>query len=148
MHLLQRPVLIYVDQCWSMDFFSDNLFNEGRFQALTVGDNFSRECRAFDVGKSLKDEDVVDVMEALRVLSNRLPKRVQTDNGSEFLSKTGIWAYENNVTMDFSQPEKPTDNTFIESFNGSLRDGVLTFTGFFHWKTRKKNSTSGEEISS
>lgn len=80
-------------------------------------DNFSRECLAIHAGKSLKGEDVARVMEALRVLDKRLPVRIQTNNGSEF-----ILAYEHGVTMDFSRPGKPTDNPFIESFNGSLRD--------------------------
>ena len=42
-----------IDQCWSMDFVSDNLFNGTRFRALTVVDNFSRECVAIHAGKSL-----------------------------------------------------------------------------------------------
>ncbi len=87
-HRQQRPVLTGVDQCWSMDFVSDNLFNGRRFRALTVVDNFSRECVAIHVGKSLKGEDVVSIVEALRVLDKRLPVRIQTDNGSEFISKS------------------------------------------------------------
>jgi putative transposase len=95
-------------------------------------------------GKSLKGEDVVRVMEALRVLDKRLPARIQTDNGSEFISKSlDKWAYEHGVTIDFSRPGKPTDNAFIESFNGSLRDECLTFTGSCHWKMRRTNSTTG-----
>ncbi|MFL9151012.1 IS3 family transposase [Escherichia coli] len=129
-HRQQRPSLTYIDQCWSMDFVSDSLFNGRRFRALTVVDNFSRECLAIHAGKSLKGEDVVRVMEALRVLDNRLPVRIQTDNGSEFISKSlDKWAYEHGVTMDFSRPGKPTDNPFIESFNGSLRDECLNI----HW---------------
>ena len=102
---------------------SDNLFNGRRFRALTIIDNFSRECLAIHTGKSLKGEDVVGVMEGFRVLGKRLSVRIQTDNGSEFISKSlDKWAYEHGVTMDFSRPGKPTDNPFIESFNGSLRD--------------------------
>ncbi|MCS3434293.1 transposase InsO family protein [Klebsiella sp. BIGb0407] len=93
-HRQQRPVLTHVDQCWSMDFVSDNLFNGRRFRALTVVDNFSRECLAIHAGKSLKDDDVVRVMEAIRLLDNPLPVRIQTDNGSEFISKSlDKWAY-------------------------------------------------------
>ncbi|HBW2290169.1 TPA: IS3 family transposase [Klebsiella pneumoniae] len=129
-HRQQRPVLSGVDQCWSMDFVSDNLFNGRRFRALTVVDNFSRECVAIHAGKSLKGEDVVGVMERLRVLGKRLPVRIQTDNGSEFISKSlDKWAYQHGVTMDFSRPGKPTDNPFIESLNGSLRDECLNI----HW---------------
>lgn len=109
---------------------SDNLFNGRRFRALTVVDNFSRECVAIHVGKSMKGEDVVGVMEGFRVLGKRLPVRIQTDNGSEFISKSlDKWAHEHGVTMDFSRPGKPTDNPFIESFNGSVRDECLNI----HW---------------
>ena len=53
------------------------------------------------------------------------PKRIKVDNGSEFISKVlDKWAYENNVELDFSRPGKPTDNPFIESFNGSLEMNV------------------------
>ena len=52
-HRQQRPVLTGIDQCWSMDFVSDNLFNGTRFRALTVVDNFNRECVAIHAGKSL-----------------------------------------------------------------------------------------------
>ncbi len=109
---------------------SDNLFNGTRFRALTVVDNFSRECVAIHAGKSLKGEYVVGVMERLRVLGKRLPVRIQTDNGSEFILKSlDKWAYEHGFTMDLSRPGKPTDNPFIESFNGSLRDECLNI----HW---------------
>ncbi len=61
------------------------------------------------------------MMERLQVLGKRLPVRIQTDNGSEFISKSlDNWAYEHGVTMDFSRPGKPTDNPFIESFNECL----------------------------
>lgn len=58
---------------------SDNLFNGRRFRALTVVDNFSRECLTIHAGKSLKREDVISVMEGRRGLGKRLPVRIQTD---------------------------------------------------------------------
>lgn len=58
------------------------------------------------------------------------PERIQVDNGSEFISKAlDQWAYDNGVTLDFSRPGKPTDNPYIESFNGSFRDECLNL----HW---------------
>ena len=51
--------------------------------------------------------------------------------GPEFISKAlDRWAYENGVTLDFSRPGKPTDNAFVESFNGRLRDECLNETLF------------------
>ncbi len=50
--------------------------------------------------------------------------------GSEFSGRlVDLWAYANKVTMQFSRPGKPTDNAFIEAFNGSLRDECLNV----HW---------------
>jgi putative transposase len=70
-------------------------------------------------------------MERIKQLRGVVPKRIQVDNGSEFISKVlDKWAYENEVTLDFSRPGKPTDNTFIESFNGSFRDECLNVNWF------------------
>ena len=129
-HRLDRPELSSIDQCWSMDFVADQLFDGRKIRALTVVDNFSRQCVAIHVGQSLKGTDVVAVMDRLRVEFAGVPKRIQVDNGSEFISKAlDLWAYEHGVTLDFSRPGKPTDNPFIESFNGSFRDECLNA----HW---------------
>ena len=69
-------------------------------------------------------------MEALKHENGWIPQRIQVDNGSEFISKDfDRWAYENKVLLDYSRPGKPTDNPFIESFNGSFRDECLNI----HW---------------
>ena len=94
-------------------------------------DNFSRECIAIQVGQSLKGADVVKVLSEIKIYHGIVPKRIQVDNGSEFISKeVDKWAYENNVTLDFSRPGRPTDNPFIESFNGSFRDECLNINWF------------------
>lgn len=112
-HRQERPAVTAADQCWSMDFVADNLFNGRRIRALTVVDNFSRECPAIEVGQGLRGDDVVAVMARLKQLQRRVPEQFQTDNGSEFISKAlDKWAYENGVTIDFSRPGKPTDNAF------------------------------------
>lgn len=129
-HRMERPENTSLHQCWSMDFVQDQLFDGRRFRCLTVVDNFSRYCHAIRVGKSIKGIDVVEVMEELKKQNGVLPQRIQVDNGSEFISKEfDKWAYENKVTLDYSRPGKPTDNPFIESFNGSFRDECLNM----HW---------------
>ena len=129
-HRLERPSDVGLHQVWSMDFVSDALFDGSRFRALTIVDNCSRECLAIMVGKSLRGSDVVEALEALRCTRGLTPMRIQTDNGSEFISKEmDRWAYENKVIMDYSRPGKPTDNPFVESFNGSFRDECLNA----HW---------------
>jgi putative transposase len=117
-------------QCWSMDFVSDTLFDGRKFRALTIVDNYSRECLGIFCGQSLKGADVVAALEHIRTERGLIPERIQTDNGSEFISKeVDRWAYDNEVTMDYSRPGKPTDNPFVESFNGSFRDECLNA----HW---------------
>ena len=110
-----------------MDFVMDALFEGRRFRALTVVDNYSlRVLGNRGRGQSLKGEDVVRVMERMKLTKGVVPNRIKVDNGSEFISKAlGKWAYENNVILDFSRPGKPTENAFIESFNGSFRDECL-----------------------
>lgn len=127
---LERPVHLQLYQCWSMDFVSDALFDGRKFRTLTIVDNYSRECLSIQVGQSLKGTDVVQALEYLKYEKGLVPQRMQTDNGSEFISKeVDRWAYENKVTMDYSRPGKPTDNPFVESFNGSFRDECLNA----HW---------------
>ncbi|MBN3723143.1 transposase family protein [Burkholderia sp. Ac-20379] len=109
---------------------ADQLFNGQKIRALTVVDNFSRESVAITVDYALKAADVVATMNHLKSLRGT-PKRIQVDNGSEFIScALDHWAYENGVAFDFSRPGKPTDNPFIESINGSLRDECLNVHGF------------------
>lgn len=128
-HRHERPIVSTLNACWSMDFVADQLFNGQKIRALTVVDNFTRESLAITVDYSLKAADVVATMLHLQLLRGT-PKRIQVDNGSEFISLAlDRWAYENSVTLDFSRPGKPTDNAFIESFNGSLRDECLNV----HW---------------
>lgn len=114
-----------------MDFVADNLFNGRRIRALTIVENFSRECLAIQVGQGLRGEDVVTVMERMKQMKRRIPLRLQTENSSEFISKSlDRWVYENKVTMDFSRPGKPTDKALVESLNGSLLDECLNVRWF------------------
>jgi len=106
-----------------MDFVSDALFDGRRFTALTIVDNFSRECPALEVGQGIRGERVVKLVCGL-------PDTICVDNGSEFVSKVvDKWAYENKVVLSFYRPGKPVDNAFVESFNGSFRDECLNV----HW---------------
>ena len=130
-HRLDRLEVFKINQCWSMDFVSDQLFDGRRFRALTVVDNYSRKCLAIHPDQSIKGSDVVEVMERLKEQLVTVPKRIQVDNGSEFISKAlDKWAYDNKITLDFSRPGKPTDNPYIESFNGSFRDECLNVNWF------------------
>ena len=117
------------NQCWSMDFMSDQLFNGRRIRVLTIVDNFSRVSPLIGVGLTYKGHDVVAALDRACKRYGK-PERIRVDNGPEFISRDlDLWAYLNKVVLDFSRPGKPTDNAFIESFNGRIRDECLNQ----HW---------------
>lgn len=121
--VLDRPERI--NQHWSMDFVSDSLFNGRRFRVLTVVDNLSRECPVLEVDHSLTGQRVARVLDRIALI-RELPEVITVDNGPEFISKAlDLWAYENNVRLRFIQPGKPTQNAYIESFNGKFRNECL-----------------------
>lgn len=52
--------------------------------------------------------------------------------GPEFAGRLlDQWAYLNKVELDFSRPGKPTDNAYIEAFNGRLRQECFCNRGVF-----------------
>lgn len=115
---------------WSMDFMADMLDNSHRFRMLTIVDNFTRECPALIADFSLNAQKVIACLEQLKY-TRGLPKAITVDNGSEFISRAmDSWAYQNKVQLDFIRPGKPTENAFIESFNGKLRDECLNTNTF------------------
>lgn len=119
-----------VNQQWSMDFVSDALCTGRRFRALTIVDDYSRECPAIEVDTSLGGERVCRVLDRLAIERGR-PETIRIDNGPEFTGKAlDEWAYRNGVKLHFIDPGKPNQNAYIESFNGKFRDECLSENWF------------------
>lgn len=76
-HRMERTDLTSINQSWSMDFVSDQLFDGKRFRALTVVDNFSRKCPAIEVGQSLKGIDVVNTLNRIKEETGNIPDKSQ-----------------------------------------------------------------------
>jgi len=114
---------------WSMDFVHDRLTNGRWFRSLTIVDDFTRECLAIEVDRSLTGARVVEVLTQL-AQGRPLARTIVVDNGPEFAGRVlDAWAYRRGITLAFIQPGKPTQNAFIESFNSRLRDECLNA----HW---------------
>ena len=115
---------------WAMDFVHDQLFNGVKLRVLTIIDILSRASPAIDVRYTYRGKDVVETLERA-AQEFGYPKTIRVDNGPEFVSKElDLWAYMRDVTLDFSRPGKPTDNAFIESFNGKFRAECLNANWF------------------
>jgi putative transposase len=120
-----RVVATAANQCWSMDFLSDQLFDGRKIRVLSIVDNFTRLCPAIEARFNYRGADVVATLERIASTYGR-PKRIRVDNGPEFVSKDlDLWAWLHGVELDFSRPGKPTDNAFAESFNGKFRTECL-----------------------
>ena len=125
------PVAQQPTEQWSMDFMSDALANGHRFRVFTIVDTMTRESPAIEVGVSLTGRHLVAVLEGL-AQSRPLPCMIQVDNGPEFSSRAlDAWAHQHGVKLVFSRPGTPTDNPFIEAFNGRLRQECLNQQWFF-----------------
>ena len=112
-----------------MDFVHDQLATGRKIRVLTVVDTFSRYAPVIDPRFSYRGENVVQVLDKVCAKSG-YPATIRVDQGTEFVSRDlDLWAYARGVVLDFSRPGKPTDNAFIEAFNGRFRAECLNA----HW---------------
>ena len=113
------------NQKWSMDFVAQRLSGGRWIRVLTVVDQFTRECLTLFADISLTGEKVAVALDKI-VADRGAPQSITVDNGSEFASKAmELWAYQHAIHLDFIRPGRPVDNSYIESFNGRLRDECL-----------------------
>jgi len=118
------------NQRWSLDFVSDQLTGGRRFRILTVVDDFTRECLALVADTSLSGVRVARELDLIAAMRG-LPACIVSDNGTELTSCAILaWSQERKIGWHYIAPGKPTQNAFIESFNGRLRDELLNETLF------------------
>jgi putative transposase len=125
-HSATRP-----NEKWSMDFVAARLLDGRWFRVLTVVDQFTRECLLLLADSSLTGHKVALALSQV-VAERGAPVSSTVDNGTEFYSRAmEAWAYQYGVQLDFIRPGRPTENGYIESFNGRLRDECLNVQVFF-----------------
>jgi len=115
---------------WSLDFLSD-VFEPGRrFRIFAVNDDATRESLGLVADTSLSGARAVRELDKLIRLYGK-PGTIVSDNGSELTSRAILdWQNKTGVNWHYIAPGKPTQNAFIESFNGRLRDELLNETVF------------------
>lgn len=112
-----RTESTHSNHIWAMDFVHDQLATGRKIRVLTVVDTSLRFSPTVDARFNYKGEDVVQTFE--RVCRQvGYPATIRVDNSSEFISLTLICGPITRVSSStFSRPGKPTDNSYIESFN-------------------------------
>ena len=142
---MEKVTATHPNECWSMDFMSDELYNEQRIRLLTLVDNYTRESLAIEVNQHLGGQQVAELL-SLVALERGSPEKIRVDNGPEFTSKKlDRWAYLNGVELDFSRPGKPTDNALIEAFNGRFREECLNQNWFLSLEDAKEKVEAWRE---
>ncbi len=119
------------NEVWSADFVFDRTADGRVLKCLTIVDDATTEAVAVVPARALGGLPVTRVLEGLAI-TRGLPQVLRTDNALEFCGRAMLtWAHARGVTLRLIEPGKPTQNAYIESFNGRLRDECLNE----HWFT-------------
>ena len=115
---------------WAYDFVHDTCARGEAIKCLTVVDEYTRECLAIDVGRSIRSERVIQVLSRLASVHGA-PRFLRSDNGPEFVSTAILrWISESGIGTAHIDPGKPWQNGTNESFNGKFRDECLSMEYF------------------
>ncbi len=115
---------------WSLDVVSDAFTVGWRFRILAVVDDHTRENLALIADTSRSGLRVTRELDRV-ITEHGMPGTIVSDNGTEFTSMAILrWVQETGIDWHYVAPGKPTQNAFIESFNGKLRDECLNETLF------------------
>jgi putative transposase len=115
----------YKDDVWSYDFVKSATADGRKFRILTIIDEYTRECLALYVARSITSREVIEQLYDLFLLRG-VPEYIRSDNGSEFTARAiRKWLAELKVTTLYIEPGSPWENGYNESFNGKLQDELL-----------------------
>jgi putative transposase len=124
------PAATLPNQHWSLDFVHDQMVTGRRFRVLNIVDDVTRECLAAIPDISISGKRVVRELAELIAVRGK-PDMIVSDNGTELTSNAVLqWCTEAKVEWHYTTPGKPTENAFVESFNGRMRDELLNDTLF------------------
>jgi putative transposase len=127
----------YIDHVWSYDFAMDATEDGRRLKVMPIVDEYSRECLALEMERSITAEDVVGVLDKL--FSERgEPAYIRSDNGPEFIAQAiKGWLESSGVRTLYIEPGAPWENAYSETFISRLRDELLDREVFANVKEAK-----------
>lgn len=120
-----RLKAMHKDQVWCWDFIHDRDERGRPLKWLSIVDEFTRECLALEVGRSITSDGVIEVLRELFLIRG-VPKHIRSDNGPEFIAgKIGAYLAMADAGARYIAPGSPWENGYAESFHGKLRDELL-----------------------
>jgi putative transposase len=118
------------DDVWCWDFVFDRTTTGSQLKWLSIVDEYTRECLALKVARSITSEDVIDTLAELFAMRG-VPKCVRSDNGPEFIAQAiRGWLDRVDVEALYIEPGSPWENGYAESFHSRLRDEFLALEVF------------------
>ena len=129
-HGILRRRAEHKDHVWCVDFIHDRDERDRPLKWLSVVDEFTRECVALEVARSMTARDVAEVLIGL-FTTRGVPRHIRSDNGPEFIAATiRRLADLTGVEALYVAPGAPWENGYAESFHGRLRDELLNAEAF------------------
>ena len=118
------------DHVWCWDFIHDRTLAGVPLKWLAITDEYTRECLALEVARSITAETVVDVLTNL-FMTRGVPNHIRSNNGPEFIAKAiAGHAERSGLEMLYIEPGSPWENGYAESFFSRLRDELLNCEEF------------------
>lgn len=115
----------YPNEVWTYDFLEARTERGGKLRILTILDEYTRECLAIHVARSISSRQIIQVLEWLFLLRGA-PDYLRSDNGPEFIAYAlQQWLRDRECHTMYITPGSPWENPFIESFNGTFRSECL-----------------------
>lgn len=125
------PVEAKPNARWSLDFVHDQMANGRRFRVLNITDDVTHECLGAIPDTSIPGHRVARELTAI-IARRGKPGMIVSDNGTELTSHAIFaWVKDHALDWHYIALGKPTQNAFVESFNGKMRDELLNETLFF-----------------
>lgn len=113
------------DHVWAWDFIHDRDERSRPLKCFALVDEFTRECLALEVERSMTGLDVIDVLSQVMLIRGA-PRHIRSDNGPEFIAQAIQHYLEKvNVSTLYIKPGAPWENGYAESFFSRLRDELL-----------------------
>lgn len=120
-----RQCALHKNHVWAWDFIFDRTSNGRSIKWLSVIDEYTRECLALEVERSMTAEDVLSVLIELTGIRG-VPDHIRSDNGPEFIAKAiRVWLATAKINALYIEPGSPWQNGYAESFGSKLRDELL-----------------------